>query len=106
MTAKAFDVLLALVERPGEVVDKDQLLRRIWPDTVVEEKNLTVQIATLRKALGESPQEHRFVVTVPGRGYQFVAPLRLLSEASPGGEAVATAGARRRWSKAGWLWMW
>ncbi len=76
LTSKSFDTLLALVENPDRVVDKDELLKRIWPDTVVEERNLAVSISTLRKALGETPDAHEYIVTVPGRGYRFVAPVR------------------------------
>ncbi|MGB7924499.1 MAG: DPP IV N-terminal domain-containing protein [Pyrinomonadaceae bacterium] len=70
---KAFDTLLVLIEHSGKVVDKEDLMKRLWPDSFVEEANLSVNISTLRKALGESPQEHRYIVTVPGRGYGFVA---------------------------------
>jgi DNA-binding winged helix-turn-helix (wHTH) protein/TolB-like protein/TolA-binding protein len=80
LTSKCFETLLALVESRGETVEKDALLSRVWPDTVVEEKNLTINISTLRKALGESPQEHRYIVTVPGRGYRFVAEAREIME--------------------------
>ena len=73
LNAKTFDLLLALVERRGEVVSKDALLERVWPGQFVEEGNLTVQISALRKIFGERKDEHRFVVTVPGRGYSFVA---------------------------------
>jgi DNA-binding winged helix-turn-helix (wHTH) protein/TolB-like protein len=76
LTSKAFDMLLALVESRGRVLEKDELLERVWPGTVVEEKNLTVNISTLRKALGETPNEHSYIVTVPGRGYRFVANVR------------------------------
>jgi DNA-binding winged helix-turn-helix (wHTH) protein/TolB-like protein len=76
LTSKSFETLLALIERPGEILDKDELLTRIWPDTVVEEKNLTINISALRKALGENPREHRYIVTVPGRGYRFVADVQ------------------------------
>src|SRR2546430_9106999 len=76
LTSKAFDTLLALIENSGEVLEKDSLLNRVWPDTIVEEKNLTIAISTLRKALGETPSEHQFIVTVPGRGYKFVATVR------------------------------
>ncbi|HJQ24180.1 MAG TPA: winged helix-turn-helix domain-containing protein [Blastocatellia bacterium] len=76
LTSKSFETLLALVESRGEILDKEALLNRVWPDTVVEEKNLTINISALRKALGESPQEHRYIVTVPGRGYRFVAEVR------------------------------
>jgi DNA-binding winged helix-turn-helix (wHTH) protein/tetratricopeptide (TPR) repeat protein len=80
LTSKCFETLLALLEGGGETVEKDALLSRVWPDTVVEEKNLTINISTLRKALGESPQEHRYIVTVPGRGYRFVAEVRAVAE--------------------------
>jgi len=73
LTSKSLDTLLVLVLRRGQVVSKDDLMRTLWPDTVVEENNLTQQICTLRKALGEKANEHRYVVTVPGRGYSFVA---------------------------------
>src|SRR5947209_11607305 len=78
LTSKAFETLLALIEHSGEVLEKDSLLTRVWPDTIVEEKNLTIAISTLRKALGETPSEHQFIVTVPGRGYKFVATVREL----------------------------
>jgi serine/threonine-protein kinase len=70
---KAYDTLAYLVERAGAVVDKDELMQAIWPDTVVEENNLTQNISLLRRTLGESCGEHRYIATVPGRGYQFVA---------------------------------
>ncbi|HKC65150.1 MAG TPA: winged helix-turn-helix domain-containing protein, partial [Pyrinomonadaceae bacterium] len=73
---KAFDVLLALVRRHGRVVTKDELMTSVWLDTVVEENSLNVQVSALRKAFGERPQEHRFIVTVPGVGYEFVAEVR------------------------------
>lgn len=73
LTSKSFDTLLVLVERRGEVVCKDELMKTLWPDTIVEENNLTQQISMLRKALGERASEHRYVLTVPGRGYSFIA---------------------------------
>jgi DNA-binding winged helix-turn-helix (wHTH) protein/TolB-like protein/Tfp pilus assembly protein PilF len=75
LNPKAFDLLLALVESRGEVLTKDQLLERVWPDQIIEEGNLKVHVSALRKALGQSGNEHRFIVTVPGRGYTFVADL-------------------------------
>ncbi|HXG68596.1 MAG TPA: winged helix-turn-helix domain-containing protein [Blastocatellia bacterium] len=78
LAPKAFDTLLALVENAGQVVEKDDLLKQIWPDSFVEEVNLTVYISTLRKVLGESPDQHRFIVTVPRRGYSFVASVTAL----------------------------
>lgn len=73
LTSKSLDTLLVLVEHSGQVVTKDDLMKTLWPDTVVEENNLTQQISMLRKALGERANEHRYIVTVPGRGYSFVA---------------------------------
>ena len=76
LPSKAFEILLVLLEGKGRLVEKDELMQRVWPDTVVEENNLTVNVSALRKSLTESPGEHRYVVTVPGRGYQFVAEVR------------------------------
>jgi DNA-binding winged helix-turn-helix (wHTH) protein/tetratricopeptide (TPR) repeat protein len=73
LTPKAFDVLVLLVARHGRLVAKDEMLKTLWPDSFVEEGNLSVHVSMLRKRLGESTEDHRFIVTVPGRGYQFVA---------------------------------
>jgi DNA-binding winged helix-turn-helix (wHTH) protein/tetratricopeptide (TPR) repeat protein len=73
LTSKAFETLLYLVGRAGTVLDKDELMGAIWPDAVVEENNLTQAISSLRRALGESRAERRFILTVPGRGYCFIA---------------------------------
>lgn len=70
---KAFDVLVALVEHRGQVIEKDELLRLVWPDVTVEEGNLTQHVFTLRKILGEETGQAQYVATVPRRGYQFVA---------------------------------
>jgi Tol biopolymer transport system component/DNA-binding winged helix-turn-helix (wHTH) protein len=72
LTPKAFDILVLLLQRSGGVVEKDDILREIWPDTVVEENNLARNISTLRKVLDDTPGQNRFIVTIPGRGYQFV----------------------------------
>jgi DNA-binding winged helix-turn-helix (wHTH) protein len=76
LTPKVFDTLLYLVEHGGELIDKDELVRAIWPDTVVEENNLNQNISVLRRALGDSRGKHRFIVTVPGHGYRFVADVK------------------------------
>lgn len=76
LTAKAFDVLVYLVEHADRVVRKDELLDHVWRGRVVEENNLNQAISALRRALGASGGDHRFVVTVPGQGYRFVANLR------------------------------
>ena len=75
LTPKVFDILLTLVENRGQVVSKEELMKRVWPDTYVEEGNLTQNISLLRKALGESPGGLQFIETVPRRGYRFVAPI-------------------------------
>ncbi|HEY6120643.1 MAG TPA: winged helix-turn-helix domain-containing protein, partial [Pyrinomonadaceae bacterium] len=79
LTPKALDVLLLLVSRQAHVVGKDELLSRVWPDTIVEENNLNVNVSLLRKTLGEKPNDHQFIVTVPGVGYQFVAEVRIVA---------------------------
>lgn len=76
LTPKAFDTLLALVRQHGGVIEKDELMKELWPDSFVEEANLTQNVSTVRKALGESPNEHRYIITVPGRGYRFVAEVK------------------------------
>ena len=73
--SRAFDILAALVERSGEVVAKQELIARAWPQTFVEETNLKMQVSALRRALGDGQGGHRYVATVPGRGYNFVAPV-------------------------------
>ena len=65
LTPKAFDTLLALVERGGQVVEKDELMRHVWPDSFVEESNLTFNIHAIRKTLGESSRDHRYIVGRP-----------------------------------------
>ncbi len=73
---KAFDLLLVLIEGCGEVLSKNDLLDRVWENQFVEENNLTVHIAALRKALGERKNDNRYIVTVPGSGYKFVAEVK------------------------------
>ena len=70
LTPKVFDTLLYLIEHHGVVLDKDELMQAIWPHTVVEENNLNQSISALRRVLGESRGENRFIATVPGRGYR------------------------------------
>src|SRR5438270_2967943 len=75
--SRAFDTLAALVGRAGEVVGKEELIARVWPQTFVEDANLKIQVSALRRALGDGHAGRRFIVTVPGRGYNFVAPVSL-----------------------------
>ncbi|MCA1849770.1 MAG: winged helix-turn-helix domain-containing protein, partial [Acidobacteria bacterium] len=83
LTPKAYEMLLALVERSGHIVGKEELLKEVWPEQFVEEGNLTQHVFALRRALGESREGPRYIETVPRRGYRFVAELRR----PPGGGA-------------------
>jgi DNA-binding winged helix-turn-helix (wHTH) protein/tetratricopeptide (TPR) repeat protein len=80
LAPKTFQILLVLVRHSQEVVTKDDMMKTVWPDTFVEEANLTRNIFMLRKALGETPQDHRYVVTIPGRGYRFAEDVQLVPE--------------------------
>src|SRR5258706_8019810 len=75
LAPKVFDTLLALVRERGHVLEKERLMKELWPDTFVEEGNLTYNISQLRKALGEGA-EGRYIETIPRRGYRFTAPVR------------------------------
>ncbi|HVE57636.1 MAG TPA: winged helix-turn-helix domain-containing protein [Pyrinomonadaceae bacterium] len=83
LNPKAFDLLVVLIERRGEIISKSDLLDAVWENQFVEEKNLTVHVAALRKAFGERKNENRFIATIPGTGYKFVAPLN-----DPGNEII------------------
>lgn len=81
ITPKAFELLLVLVENHGRLMTKEILLEKIWPDSFVEEANLSVKMSELRRVLGEAPNENQFIETVPRRGYRFVAEVRLYDQA-------------------------
>jgi DNA-binding winged helix-turn-helix (wHTH) protein/TolB-like protein/Flp pilus assembly protein TadD len=89
ITPKAFDLLVVLVERGGAAVSKDELMASLWPDSVVEESNLTFQVSTLRKALGAEGAS--CIATLPGRGYQFVAPLQQVERVPENAATIAAA---------------
>jgi DNA-binding winged helix-turn-helix (wHTH) protein/tetratricopeptide (TPR) repeat protein len=78
LNSKAFEILMVLVRNCGRTVPKEQLIQTVWNGRAVEENNLTVQISALRRALGEGPNEHRYIVTMPGEGYRFVANITAL----------------------------
>lgn len=82
LTPKVFDLLLYLVRHNGEVLEKDKLMTEIWVDTIVEENNLSQNISILRRVLGEKRGEHRFIATVPGQGYKFVADVTEVSSST------------------------
>ena len=87
---RALDILIALIERAGDVVCRWELIDRVWPDVIVEEGNLRVHVANLRKALGDGRDGARYVTNVPGRGYCFVALVRHSAGAEPGLPIPAT----------------
>ncbi len=80
VTPKTFETLLVLVRHSREVVSKDELMQELWPDSFVEEANLSQNIFMLRKALGDSPEERRYIVTLPGRGYRLTAEVRTVTQ--------------------------
>ena len=83
LTPRVFETLLFLVEHNDTVLDKERLMEAVWPDSIVEENNLTKNISTLRRVFGETPGSHHYIVTVPGRGYRFVADIKI-GAADPG----------------------
>lgn len=83
LSQKVFDILLLLVQNSGREMSKQELMERIWPDSFVEESNLTQNIFLLRRALRDDKKEHRYIVTAPGRGYLFVARVEELAECGP-----------------------
>jgi DNA-binding winged helix-turn-helix (wHTH) protein len=93
--SRAIDILTALVERPGETLSKEELIARAWPSTFVEEGNLKVHIAALRKALGDAHTEPKYIVTANGCGYRFAAPVKI-----DGADGVAPEGRDARSSEA------
>ncbi len=97
LVSRAFDTLLYLVERPGQLVGKAELLKAVWPGTVVEENNLSQSIAAIRKVLGERAGEHKYIVTIPGRGFRFVAAVGEAAPAQSPRQSPARAPVRWRW---------
>jgi len=94
LTPKAIETLLVLVENRDRVVSKDELMRVLWPDSFVEESNLSQNIFLLRKALGDSAQERRYILTVPGRGYQFTGTVREIGQDDEEESPVVTSHTR------------
>jgi DNA-binding winged helix-turn-helix (wHTH) protein/TolB-like protein/Flp pilus assembly protein TadD len=84
LTPKVFDTLLYLVRHAGKVIEKDELMREIWTDSIVEENNLNQNISILRRVFGEKPGEQRFIVTIAGHGYRFVPEVRTISDLGSG----------------------
>lgn len=96
LTSRAFDTLLYLVQHPGQLLNKATLMKAIWPHVVVEENSLNQNISLLRRVLGERPGEYRYIVTVPGRGYRFVAEVRTVDQSTEAtSRAIPTEGQTR-----------
>ena len=87
--SRALDILIALVECRGELLSKEELMAEVWPNTSIEEGNLKVQVASLRRVLGDGPGKNRYLVNIPGRGYRFVAPMVLADDV---GRSASTMG--------------
>ncbi len=105
LTPKAYDTLLILVRNNGHLVEKDELMRRLWPETLVEEANVSQQIFTLRRTLGESEERSKYIETVPRRGYRFVAevtevlePVSVLSSPKNDTRQIINEGQREKLS--------
>lgn len=90
LTPKAFDTLLVLVEQSGRTIEKDELMKKVWPDAIVEENNLTQNITALRKSLGDSRHESHYIATIPGLGYRFVADVNRVALAGLADISVVT----------------
>src|ERR1041385_966897 len=80
LTPKLFETLLYLVRHNGKVIGKDELMREIWADSIVEENNLNQNISSLRRVFGDKPGEDRFIVTIAGHGYRFVPEVKVACE--------------------------
>lgn len=91
LAPKVFDTLLILVDNSGRIVEKKDLMSRLWPDTFVEESNLTFNIQQLRKVLGDNARQPRFIETVPRRGYRFIAEVKQDFESTGAGNEIAPA---------------
>jgi len=92
LAPKAFDILLVLLQNRDRLISKSELMREVWAGTAVEEENLTQSVYLLRKALGERPNEHRYIVTIPGSGYRFVAAVRRVKRVRPHSEPGYSGG--------------
>jgi TolB-like protein/DNA-binding winged helix-turn-helix (wHTH) protein/Tfp pilus assembly protein PilF len=99
LTPRVFDTLLFLVEHDGAVLDKERLMAAVWPDSIVEENNLSQNISMLRRVFGETPASRGFIVTVPGRGYRFAAEVRTSGEATEPQNESKTNDSKRGLSK-------
>ena len=95
--SRALEILVVLLERPGEVVSKQELMDRVWPNTFVEPANLTVHISALRRMLRDGRDDNRFIINVIGRGYSFVAPVEVRHEADQTRRSADAGSYSGRW---------
>src|SRR5271163_5289149 len=79
LNRRAFDVLLYFVQNPGKVLTREELLKNVWAESFVDENSLAQSISVLRRALEEKPGDNNYIVTLPGRGYQFVTPVQVVA---------------------------
>jgi len=93
--SRALEILIALVERAGDVVSKEELMARVWPNTFVDPANLAVHVSALRRVLGDGRDGNRFLINIPGRGYCFVAPIDMSKGLEPDPPRPAVAELRR-----------
>jgi DNA-binding winged helix-turn-helix (wHTH) protein len=83
--SRALEILIVLLQRPGELVSKQELMARVWPNVFVEPSNLTVHMSALRRILRDGRDGNRFIINIPGRGYRFVASVAVLGRLEPDG---------------------
>lgn len=103
ITGRVIEALIYLVERAGQLVEKKALMDALWPHVVVEDGNLTQTIHVLRRALGEQAGEHRYIATVPGRGYRFVAEVKVRAPEVAAASSIDAPPSPRRPARA-WAW--
>jgi DNA-binding winged helix-turn-helix (wHTH) protein len=96
LSSRALEILMVLLERPGALVTREELVSRVWPDTFVEDGNLRVHMAALRRALGDGQAGNRYVATISGRGYRFVAPVSVAEETALAAQPPRLETARSR----------
>jgi DNA-binding winged helix-turn-helix (wHTH) protein len=103
LNSRAMEALLVLVQNAGELVEKRRLMQTVWPNAVVEDNNLNQCVLAIRKALGETAGSNRYIMTVPGRGYRFVTPVRAMVQESAPEAVVSVTAARHPQRSLMWL---
>lgn len=94
LTSKAFETLLLLVENSGRLMDKEKLIKSIWPDTAIEDSTLSQNVFTVRKALGQTPSGRQYIETVPRHGYRFIEPVQVVTDEAEADEPLPLPAAR------------